>query len=260
MPYTFGDNEEASRRLRRLAQLYEPETRALLELLSDSAKECRPRLAIDLGCGPGWTTQLLASVLMPRRTIGLDSSEGYIAEARANHPELEFLRHDILQTPFPVEAPDLLLCRFLLTHLSVPLKALLTWAEVAAPHATLLIHETEAIESHHPALHRYYELVGQMQQHYGQMLNVGTKLDADLANVGWRVRHSQTLVLEKPAQEMARLHLPNLRTWGRNEFSAESFDRRELDELEVALHSIASGASDAGLVRNTARQIVAERV
>jgi hypothetical protein len=30
MAYTFGDNQEASRRLRRLAEVYEPETRDLL--------------------------------------------------------------------------------------------------------------------------------------------------------------------------------------------------------------------------------------
>jgi len=32
-----------------------------------------------------------------------------------------------------------------------------------------------------------------------------------------------------------------------------------LDELEAALDSIASGATEAGLVRNTGRQIVAQR-
>jgi hypothetical protein len=168
--------------------------------------------------------------------------------------------HNILQTPFPVEAPDLLHCRFLLTHLSDPLKALQAWAEVAAPHATLLIHETEKIESAHPALHRYYELLAEMQRHYGQTLNIGAILDASLAETGWRVRQSRTLVLQKPAREMAHLHLTNLQTWGKNEFAAQAFDRRELDELEATLNVIASGTSEAGVVRNTARQIVAERI
>jgi SAM-dependent methyltransferase len=260
MPYTFGDNEEASRRLRRLADLYEPETRALLEAHSDHGGARRPRLAIDLGCGPGWTTHLLASMLKPQRTIGLDSSDRYITEAQENHPDLEFLSHDILLTPFPVETPDLLFCRFLLTHLSAPLKALQIWADIAAPHATLLIHETERIESDHPALHRYYELVAEMQRHYGQTLNVGTILSTGFAETGWRLRRSQALILEKPSREMAHLHLPNLRTWGRNEFAAKTFDRRELDELEAALGSIASGNSEAGPVLNTARQIIAERI
>jgi SAM-dependent methyltransferase len=260
MSYTFGDNEQASHRLRLLSGLYEPETRALLELFRDSGESRAPQLAIDLGCGPGWSTQLLAAVLQPRRTVGLDSSKRYIAEARANHPRLEFLLHDILQMPFPVHAPDLFLCRFLLTHLPAPRAALQAWADVAAPHALLLIHETESIESPHPAMHRYYELLAEMQRHYGQTLYVGASLDASFAETAWRVRQSRTLLLEKPAREMAQLHLPNLRTWGRNEFAAQAFDRRELDELEADLDSIASGTSEAGTVRNLARQIVAERI
>jgi SAM-dependent methyltransferase len=260
MSYTFGDNDEASQRLRRLASLYEPETCALLELFSGSGEPRIPQLAIDLGCGPGWSTQLLADILKPQRTVGLDSSERYIAEARANHPHLEFFRHDILQTPFPVEAPDLFLCRFLLTHLSSPRKALQLWANLAAPHAILLIHETESLESTHPALLRYYELVDQMQRHFGQTLNVGATLGACFAQTPWLIRQSQSLVLEKPAREMAQLHLLNLRTWGKNEYAALAFDRRELNELEAALDSIASGISEVGAVRNTARQIVAELI
>ncbi|MGA2351247.1 MAG: class I SAM-dependent methyltransferase [Terracidiphilus sp.] len=257
MSYTFGDHEEASLRLHRLADLYEPETCALLELLCDSGDAPMPQLAIDLGCGPGWSTQLLAAVLKPKRIVGFDASERYIAEARLNHPELEFMRHDILHTPFPVGAPDLLFCRFVLTHLTSPQLALQAWAQVAAPHAILLIHETEGLESSHTALHRYYELIDEMQRHYGQVLNVGTILDASFTGTDWSVEQSRSLILEKPARDMAQLHLSNLRTWGRNEYAAQAFDRRELDELEVALESIASGISEAGVVRNTARQIVA---
>jgi SAM-dependent methyltransferase len=259
MSYTFGDHEEASRRLRRLAEVYEPETRGLLQLALDSGRSRTLGLAVDLGCGPGWTTQLVDAVLKPQQIVGLDFSKRYIAEARANCPELEFLQHDIVQTPFPVEPPELLFCRFLLTHLQSPQTALQTWAEVAAPRAMLLIHETERIESPHPALRRYYKLLEVMQRHYGQLLNVGAILETSLAGTAWEVCQSRSLVMEKPAREMAQLHLPNLRTWSRNEFAAQAFDRQELDELEAALDSIASGATEAGLVRNTGRQIVAQR-
>lgn len=256
MHYTFGDSEQASRRLRLLSEIYEPETRSLLELALDSR---HPQLAVDLGCGPGCSTQLLATVLHPRKTVGLDSSARYISEARVNQPNLEFIRHNVLQTPFPVFAPDLLLCRFLLTHLALPQKALHTWAQVAAPGGILLIHETEEIDSASPALHRYYELLSQMQRHHGQSLHIGSTLDACLAETEWQVMHSQSLVLEKPAREMARLHLPNLRTWGRSEYASQAFDRGELDELESSLDSIAKGASDAAVVRNVAKQILAVR-
>jgi SAM-dependent methyltransferase len=260
MSYTFGDHEEASLRLRRLAGVYELETRELLGLFAKYGRTGTISRAVDLGCGPGWSTRLLAEVLQPQRTVGLDSSERYIAEARANHPKLGFFQHEILQAPFPVEAPEVLLCRFLLTHLPSPQRALRVWAEVAAPGATLLIHETERIESVDPALHRYYELLDEMQRHYSQVLNVGEVLEESFADSGWHVRQSRSLALEKPARAMAQLHLPNLRTWGKNEYAAQAFDRKELDELEAALDAIACGRSEAGFVQNTARQIVAEKI
>ncbi|HTJ41939.1 MAG TPA: hypothetical protein VL463_07565, partial [Kofleriaceae bacterium] len=56
--YTFGDNDVASARLARLAALYDPETRALV------ARAAQPpvALAIDLGCGPGWSTRLVHEI------------------------------------------------------------------------------------------------------------------------------------------------------------------------------------------------------
>ena len=82
--YTFGDGDEASLRLRNLANLYEPDTRSLFK----RSEVDRPRLAIDLGCGPGWSTALIREVLNPQQTVGLDSSTRYLAEARENHGQL----------------------------------------------------------------------------------------------------------------------------------------------------------------------------
>ena len=259
MAYTFGDTEQASRRLRDLARVYEPESRALLH----SVREFRARqaigFAVDLGCGPGWSTQLLSETLTPGRTIGLDSSERYVAEAHMNHPHLEFLQHDILALPFPIQSADLLFCRFLLTHLRSPASALNTWAHLAAPCAILVIHETESLNASHPALSRYYELVGEMQRHYGQELNVGAILDESFAASAWKVRWSERVLLKKTARDMAQLHLPNLRTWGANEYASRAFDRDEIAELDRALERIASGIEDGGMVENGARRIIAER-
>lgn len=47
---------------------------------------------------------------------------------------------------------------------------------------------------------------------------------------------------------------------GQNEYAIPAFDRAELDELEVSLDSIVRGTMEAGVVRNTARQIVADRI
>ncbi len=254
--YTFGDGDRASARLKRLAEVYEPETRELLERASGPAL----RLAVDLGCGPGWSTRLLRDALSPGRTVGLDASPRYIEEARRRHgARLEFHVHDITRAPFPVEAPQLLLCRFLLTHLSGLSQVLDAWAEAAAPGALLLVHETESLASPHPALRRYYELVAALQGHYGQALNVGARLDTCFSQSRWTLVESRARVLEKPAAAMAELHLANVRTWRRDPFAQEAFDAAELDRLEAALEPIASGAQAEAVVLNTARQIIARR-
>jgi trans-aconitate methyltransferase len=70
--YTFGDNERASARLRKLADLYKSDMRDLLNRLR---LPHAPRLAVDLGCRPGYSTEILCEALSPIATVGLDSSE-----------------------------------------------------------------------------------------------------------------------------------------------------------------------------------------
>ncbi len=254
--YTFGDSDRASARLRRLAELHEPETRDLLLRGGTQA----PRLALDLGCGPGWSTRLLQQTLNPERTVGLDASERYIAEARQDRGAgLEFQLHDVVRAPFPVPAADAMLCRFLLTHVTSPGRVLGVWASAAEQGARLFVHETESLQSEHPALRRYYELVRQMQSHYGQMLYVGRVLEACFANSGWRLVESEKRVLEKPARRMAELHLMNLRTWRDDEYAKRVLDPGEMNSLELSLERIADGVEDGGTVLNGARQIIAER-
>ena len=254
--YTFGDSARASHRLRLLAQAYEPETRALIA----GAGAERRALAVDLGCGPGHTTRLLHEILAPERTVGLDSSERYITLARRASAEgIEFIQHDVLREPWPVAGADLLLCRFLLTHLGDVRGALGVWARASRPGARLAIHETARLDADHPALARYYARVAELQAHYGQDLNVGSDFGRLIEGTGWTVLESRVVVLEKPARTMAALHAMNLRTWRQDPYASERFDARELDELECALTAIADGSESASPVRNGARQALLRR-
>jgi len=98
-----------------------------------------------------------------------------------------------------------------------------------------------------------------MQKHYGHELNVGALLTDAFRNTGWSLVCSESVVLKKSARDMAQLHLANLRTWGRNDFAVQAFDRHEMDQLESQLASIAAGSMEAGVVYNTAKRIVARR-
>ena len=202
--YTFGDGPVAADRLALLAATYEPSSARLLRMCASLA----PRRAMDLGCGPGHSTRLLHALVAPAATVGVDSSPDHVARARASAPPgIEYAVHDVTAVPLPGEPPpDLLYCRFLLTHLRDPAGALAAWAAAAADdRAALIVEETAEMSSTHPAFRLYYALVAALQRHYGQELAIGRKLDRALAGSAWLPEISVTRDLALPARRMARL-------------------------------------------------------
>ena len=253
--YTFGDGPVAADRLALLAATYEPSSARLLRMCASLA----PRRAMDLGCGPGYSTRLLHALAAPAATVGVDSSPDHVARARASAPPgIEYAVHDVTVAPLPGEPPpDLLYCRFLLTHLRDPARALSARASVApGDRATLVIEETAEMSSTHPAFRLYYALVGTLQRHYGQELAIGRTLDRALVGSGWHAEISVTRELALAAARMARLHQLNLATWRHDPFARASFAPGLLDELAAELDAIASGHAAAPDVRHSLRQLV----
>jgi len=253
--YTFGDSDVAARRLHLLAAVFEPSSAALLRLCVGLGA----RRAVDLGCGPGWSTRLLHALIGPAHTLGLDASAEHIARAEAVAPPgIEYRVRDVRRLAFPDDAsrPDFLYCRFLLTHLRAPEQVLAAWADAAAPHATLVVEETASMASDHPTFARYYQLVEALQRHYGQRLRVGADLAAPPAGSGWTVNLSTVRRLRLPARQMARLHQLNLLTWRDDPHARAAFDRDELADLARRLDAIADGREAAPPVLSEMRQLV----
>jgi trans-aconitate 2-methyltransferase len=67
----------------------------------------QPRIAVDLGCGPGNSTELLIDRYPAASIIGLDSSKGMLRQARERLPYCTFVEAD-LETWTPHENVDLL--------------------------------------------------------------------------------------------------------------------------------------------------------
>ena len=90
-----------------LYRRYEDErTRPALELL---ARVPLPEAArvVDLGCGPGNSTELLVHRFPGAQVVGTDNSEAMLASARERLPQARFEWSDIA-TWAPQEAPDLI--------------------------------------------------------------------------------------------------------------------------------------------------------
>jgi trans-aconitate 2-methyltransferase len=255
--YLFGDTQRAAQRLHRLADVYDPFSR---ETLADHAPQS-PRLALDVGAGIGRTTRLVHDVVRATRTVGLDTSERFLELAREEQGSaaVEFLRHDVTALPYPTAPAELLFSRFLLTHLAEPRAALATFRAAAAPEAVLVCEETASLESAHPALARYYELVEAMQAHYGQKLGIGRDLSELAEAAGWSVLEGGIRPLALSSAAMAELHAMNITTWSRDPFAQAQFDAAELVTLERTLVAIADGTEPAPPVACGFGWVVARR-
>ena len=203
-PYAFGDSEAAAQRLDLVAEVFEAPSRAFLQAWAPP----QPRLAVDLGCGPGNTTALLAEVTGARRTVGLDASAAYVARATARFPALEFATHDALEAPFPTGPADVISCRYLVAHLPDPADAVTRWLTQLAPGGRLLVDEPHAIHAPHPVLERYEALVVARLEEHGTSMYPGDALDA----VG--PTHRQVVEHPVPIRDAAAMFGLNFAVWG----------------------------------------------
>ena len=79
--YSFGDSAIAAERLEIVAETFAPTTSALLRSL-----EATPKRVLDLGCGPGHTTELLAALYPSAEIVAVELSESFAAQARERVP------------------------------------------------------------------------------------------------------------------------------------------------------------------------------
>lgn len=216
--YTFGDTEEAALRLGLVANVFDPASR---RFLGDDVGKVRPRLALDLGCGPGYSTRLVAEVTGARRTVGLDTSHAFLARARADAPTgTEFVHHDAVDVPFPTGPADLVYCRLLLAHLRNPAVIVGRWTTKLRPGGLLALDEVEFIETGQPTLQRYEEIVVALVASRGGSMYAGPIIDEITGGDGWRRRISRRRVYPVPLAKAAEMYAMNLRTWAKQPLRA----------------------------------------
>jgi SAM-dependent methyltransferase len=238
--YTFGDSDVAAERLVLLSRAFEPSSARLLESLAPrSSPHAR---AVDLGCGPGLTTQMLHHAVHAGQTWGLDASERLVARARAQlGGELSFAVHDITLAPYPVTDVDLFYARYVLTHLASPRDVLLACASAGRRGSVLVLEENCALQSTDPLFEGYYARVGRLQSHYGQNQYVGEGLAAMAEGTPWRLQRFERTRIVLDARIMARLHAMNVRTWRTDAFATAAFSDAAIDAMTAELDDVAEG-------------------
>ncbi len=253
--YLFGDTDLAAARLRFLAEVFAPSTRAFLEEL----KPLAPGRIGDLGCGPGYTTQLLAEVFPQATVVGLDNSESFVARARqAPRQRIEFAVADITRD-LPGGPFDLLYSRYLLTHVARYEETVQRWAGQLAPRGVIAIEENEWIETSEPAFRQYLAIVEAMLADGGKKLYVGAELDAIAKWPGLEKRLSEVVPIEVADPVVANMFVPNLQTWRQQPYVRDHYSVGEITRLEAQLQAIAHSGGTVSSITFGRRRLVLGR-
>jgi 2-polyprenyl-3-methyl-5-hydroxy-6-metoxy-1,4-benzoquinol methylase len=148
MSYTIDERNPERQQL--LAEILNPPTREVLARLPAIANaKC-----LDLGCGQGNTTRCLADVLAPAVCIGLEYDVDLVEYAKTrpeNPPNVRFQQGDATQLPFADASFDVVFCRYLLIHMTDPLRVVREMMRVVRPGGYAVAFEADfAIEFSDP--------------------------------------------------------------------------------------------------------------
>jgi trans-aconitate 2-methyltransferase len=235
LSYALGHSEIAATRLEMVARVFEPATRLFLREAGGASRN----LGVDLGCGPGHTTALLAEVLRCRRTVGLDFSAEFVARARRfGSDRIAFCVHDVTAVPFPEAPADLVYCRLLLTHLRDPARVIARWATQLFPGGLLMLEEVESIATSSPALERYLEILDQMLRSQSNQLYIGSELERAVVPPSLAKRKSRVLEFPVSPIDAAAMFALNLRTWRDHPFVRGHVEEAEVQRLERELDAL----------------------
>jgi len=243
--YTFGDSDLAAQRMALVAEVFGPSSRALLE----RAVPPGAGNALDLGCGPGHSTRMLAEVCRPRRTLGLDGSERYVELARATTPDpaVGFVQHDVTRLPLPEAPADLVYARLLLAHLPDPPGLVERWRSQLRPGGVVVVDEVESIEAPPGVLRDYEDLVVALVAAEGGPMYAGPLL----APLG-----GECVEVLVNAAVAARMYGMNLATWRDRALGLGLVTGDDLDRVAAGLERLVDGQGGRQAVRWVLRQIV----
>ena len=256
MQYSFGDSDLAAQRLEVLADVFADTTAAFINEMVTT----RPRVAVDLGCGPGHTTHLLARLLRCEHVVGLDNSEHFIALAQQTATDrVSFRLHDVTTIPLPVDSIDLLSGRFLLSHLEDPLGMVMDWITQLRPGGLLLVEEPESINTRNTVFRQYLDIVEAMMFHRGGRLYVGRDLKGLKRTDDLVQKISGVRPLSVQTHRAAAMFYLNIQTWKHQPFVKENYQASDIEAIEGDLQQLASKTQSEIEIQWGLRQIVFER-
>lgn len=95
-------------------------SRRLAPVFADWAMDAAGRRALDIGCGPGALTKILAERLGAASVLACDPSEPFVRECQARCPGVDVRRGRAEELPFDDASVDLVLAQLVLHFVSDP--------------------------------------------------------------------------------------------------------------------------------------------
>lgn len=250
MRYTFGHTFTAAQRLQQIAEFFNP---LAYNFICDNRDKNYNRV-VDLGCGPGYTTDMLAKATEAKEVVGIDISDYFIELARKAYPDYKFIKGDVANLNLN-EKYDLLYCRFLLSHLRGIHNLFNNWISLLNPGGIICIDELEDIFTDIPVFKRYLEVNSALVQSQGAELYIGKKLNDQLN--GFQVKYNQSNVIAVPDSLAAGWFFPNtISIWETEEFVRNNISPGERKAIAMELLQIQNNRSKASNVTWKMKRII----
>lgn len=238
-----------------LASVFGPTSSSLFAALPPG----RRRVVLDLGCGPGHTTAMLAGAFPEADVIGIDASDAFVAEATATAPpRCAYRVADVTEVPLPGAPADVIYARFLVVHLPDPHGALAAWAGQLRPDGVLVVEEPERIDTDDDDFRRYLELASVVVAGRGGDLYAGRLLAGAPAPPSTVEVLRRCTPLDVPAGRAATIFSLNLATWRHDPAVAAVAGPDETADLAERLERRVTDPS-TGVIRWWMRQLVVRR-
>lgn len=248
--YTFGTSPKAALRLEEIAGYFNPLAAVFIRQLIPEI----PDIALDMGCGPGFTTNMLAEATGCQATYGMDTSPEFLKIARQQFCNCTFLEHDVTAVPFPVTA-NIMYARFLLCHLREPLDVIDDWMSQLKPGGLLFIEEIDTIDTYLDVFRTYLFLAEGIVAAQGASLFVGETLAR--AEYQWEVILNEPVELPVMNRQAASWFHWNTQTiWKENTFVLDQLSPGERESIAEQLAQLRAGEDSVSSITWKMRRLV----
>jgi len=243
--YAFGTFDENQGELARLKQqaaiVSEMEGRVLREVGLKAGMR-----VLDLACGPGVVTTLLAEMVTPADVIGVDLSEDLLNEARAylksrGTTNATFQQGDVYSLDESLGLFDFIYTRFLFQHLADPKQALSKILPRLSPGGRLCVVDIDdAWLTLHPepaGFQRFTKRAAEGQSRSGGDRNVGRKLGGMLQEAG--LEQVDVHVTTVNSHQLGMRNFLDITTGFKKEQVAEEHVKAAMEDLEEIYKCVA---------------------